>query len=221
MELTVNGAGDASWIVDLGSAQTVNCVGIAAHNAGTLGATCFVQYSTSGTGGPWTTIGGITAASDDQSILWYFEDTSAQYWRVFFDTSGSGDVVCGVISLGVALTIERRIYQGYRPPLTPTEVALQSNVSEGGHLLGSSVTKKASTASADLTYLDPATIRGAAWQGFQNHYNNGGGFFWAWRPTKYGDVHYAWRMGGALAPTNSGPKDYMAAKLEMRLYDEP
>lgn len=214
---TPNVSNNAAVMVDLGSAQSVSMVAIAAHNISEVGG-ARVEYSTDDI--TYTLIGANQTPSDNQAIVWYFADTSARYWRVYCNGL-SGAPIIGVVSVGNPLTIERRIYQGYRPPLTPTEVSLQSNVSEGGHLLGSSVTKKASTASADLTYLDPATVRGAAWQGFQSHYNNGGGFFWAWRPTKYGDAHYAWRMGGALAPTNSGPKDYMAAKLEMRLYDEP
>jgi hypothetical protein len=151
-----------------------------------------------------------------------FSNVSARYWRVYFDTATAGqEAIAGVVFVGNPLTVEQRIYQGYKPPITPTEVALQSNVSEGGHLLGSSMVKKASTASASFTHILPTTFRGASWKAFQNHFNAGGGFFWAWRPTKYGDFYYAWRSGGALAPENMGIKDYMSATLEMRLYDEP
>jgi hypothetical protein len=56
---------------------------------------------------------------------------------------------------------------------------------------------------------------------FQTAFNDGVGFFWAWRPTKYGDLFYAWRQGEAIVPTNSGPADFMAFNMGMRLYDQP
>ena len=214
---TPNGSNNAAIMVDLGSNQTVSMAAIAAHNVSDVG-DVRVEYSTDDI--TYTLIGANQSPADNQAIAWYFDDTSARYWRIYC-SSLTGDVVIGTVFVGEPLTVEQRIYQGYTPPITPTEVALQSNVSEGGHLLGSSAVKKASTASASLTHLNPATIRGADWVAFQKHFNEGGGFFWAWRPTKYGDVYYAWRSGEALAPTNSGPKDYMAATLQMRLYDEP
>jgi len=219
---TVHASGDAAIEVDLGSAQDVSFVAIAAHNAADIAATMTTSYSATGLAGSWTSPAAATIPTDNQAIGWYFPAVNARYWRVYFNTATAGqEAIAGVVFVGNPLTVEQRIYQGYKPPITPTEVALQSNVSEGGHLLGSSMVKKASTASASFTHILPTTFRGASWKAFQNHFNAGGGFFWAWRPTKYGDFYYAWRSGSALAPENMGIKDYMSATLEMRLYDEP
>jgi len=220
---TLSGSGFAAIVVDLGSAQDVSFVAIAAHNAADIGATqVYCQHSATGLGGSWISPAAVATASDNQAIGWYFTTVNARYWRIVIGTPTASQVATiGVVFVGNPLTVEQRIYQGYKPPITPTEVALQSNVSEGGHLLGSSMVKKASTASASFTHILPTTFRGASWKAFQNHFNAGGGFFWAWRPTKYGDFYYAWRSGGALAPENMGIKDYMSATLEMRLYDEP
>jgi len=219
---TVHASGDAAIEVDLGSAMDVSFVAIAAHNAADISATMTTSYSATGLAGSWTAPAAATTPTDNQAIGWYFPTVNARYWRVYFNTATAAQVAtAGVVFVGNPLTVEQRIYQGYKPPITPTEVALQSNVSEGGHLLGSSMVKKASTANASFTHILPTTFRGATWKAFQNHFNAGGGFFWAWRPTKYGDFYYAWRSGGALAPENMGIKDYMSATLEMRLYDEP
>jgi len=220
---TPNVSGFSGLAVDLGSVESVGMIAIAAHNAGTLGAELTVYHSPTGLAGSWVSAADAVTPADNQAICWYFADTSARYWRVLFEQSpgATAEAVCGVVFIGQPLTMPQSIYQGYRPPLTPTEVALQSNVSEGGHLLGSSAVKKASTTQAEIRHIAASTIRGTAWKGFQTHFNEGGGFFWAWRPTKYGDVHYAWRNGAPIAPDNSGPKDYMSARLEMRLYDEP
>lgn len=220
---TPTAGGDAAVEVDLGSAQSVSMVAIAAHNGGALGADVSAWYSSTGLAGSWTSVGAAASPTDNQAICWYFADTSARYWRVFFNQApgATDEAICGVVFVGNPLTITQRIYQGYRPPITPTEVALQSNVSEGGHLLGSSAVKRASTASTEIRHITDSTIRSAAWKGFQTHFNEGGGFFWAWRPTKYGDLHYAWRNGSVIAPENTGPRAYMNARLEMRFYDEP
>ena len=217
---TPSGSNQAALEVDLGSSQSVSFLAIASHNLSDIGASVTVEHSATGLALSWTVVGGSQTPTDNQSIGWYFSATSARYWRINC-INCTGDAIVGVMFVGNPLTVEQRIYQGYKPPITPTEVALQSNVSEGGHLLGSSMVKKASTASASFTHILPTTFRGASWKAFQNHFNAGGGFFWAWRPTKYGDFYYAWRSGGALAPENMGIKDYMSATLEMRLYDEP
>ncbi|PHQ81846.1 MAG: hypothetical protein COB69_03570 [Phycisphaera sp.] len=107
------------------------------------------------------------------------------------------------------------------PPITPNSVDLQSNVSEGGNLLGSATVRKGSRTAAGLTHIEPTFLRATQWTSFQTHFNGGGGFFWLWRPTKYEDAFYAWRDGGVIAPTNSGPKEYMSFDMGMRFYDQP
>lgn len=194
---------------------------IAAHNLGTIGATVALQYSTNG-GSTWNDCGsGSVSPSDDRAIGFYFAAETADRWRFLVTGAGSSDVEIAVAFLGNQMTVPSRIYQGYRPSLTPTNIGLQSNVSEGGNLLGSAVVRKGSMAQASFAHVPPSFLRGATWLGFQEHFNAGGGVFWAWRPTKYGDLHYAWRDGPAVAPVNSGPNDLMSADLSMRLYDTP
>ena len=212
-------SGEACLQVVFAGARNITFAAIAAHNLGTLGATVEVQYSTN-SGADWTTVAaGSTDPEDDQAIAWHFTNVLADYWRLRVTGLGANDIVSvGVFFLGQALVVERRIYQGYTPPLTPTEVDLQSNVSAGGHLLGSSTVFSGSRAQASLSYLTPAFVRGASWLLFQAHFNGGGGFFWAWRPQKYGDLFYGLREGNAIAPTNAGPRDLMAVDLQMRFY---
>jgi len=199
---------------------TLNFVGLAAHNLGDLGGTVAVQYSTN-SGSSWTSVPpGTMAPSDNREIAWRFEDITADYWRILLD-GVTEDAVIGVCLFSEYLTIPRRIYSGYTPPLTPTEVKLQSNVSEGGHLLGTSRARSASTASASFNLLDPEFVRGADWLGFQQAFNDGQAFFWSWRPDKYAqDLFYAWRTGKAIVPTNGGPGALMSLEMAMRLYDD-
>lgn len=218
---TPTGVGITTLQMVFASAQSLNAVAIAAHNIGTIGATVRVQYSTD-SGANWTeTEAGNISPSDDQAILFYFDEVSADYWRIRVTNAGSNNVEIGVAYWGTVMTIPRRFYQGYTPPITPTNVMLQSNVSQGGNLLGAAVTRKGSSASATVQNVDPTFIRGTDFKGFMNHFNNGNGSFWAWRPTKYGDLFYCWRDGKTIAPTNSGPRDLMSFEMSMRFYDEP
>lgn len=198
----------------------VTCCAIAVHNIGTIGADVKFQYSLN-SGSTWVTAGTAASPTDDQAILWHFEEITADYWRIVIENGTPSDIAnIGVAFIGEPTIVERRIYQGYTPPITQTRVELQPNMTEGGHFVGSSTIRKGSGATANITYLDPATLRGADWKGFQRHFNGGSPFFWAWRPDKYGDVFYAKRGGNAVVPTNSGPRDLMALTLEMDFYDD-
>ena len=213
--------GTAALQIVFASAQSLNAVAIAAHNIGTIGATVRVQYSTD-SGSSWIeTEAGNISPSDEQAILFYFDEVSADYWRIYVTNAGSNDVQIAVAYWGTVMTIPQRIYQGYAPPITPTNVMLQSNVSQGGNLLGAAVVRKGSSASAAVKNIDPTFIRGSDFKGFVDHFNSGNGSFWAWRPTKYGDLFYCWRDGNTIVPTNSGPNDLMSFEMNMRLYDEP
>lgn len=217
---TPSGGGNAFLQMVFASAQTLNAVAIAAHNLGTVGGSVKVQYSTD-SGATWVdTEAGSKYAFDNQAILFYFDEVSADYWRIRISTV-TENVEVGVAYWGTVMTIPRRFYQGYTPPITPTNVMLQSNVSQGGNLLGAAVTRKGSSASATVQNVDPTFIRGTDFKGFMNHFNNGNGSFWAWRPTKYDDLFYCWRDGETIRPTNSGPRDLMSFDMNMRFYDEP
>ena len=206
-----------------GSARTVSFAAIEAHNLADYGATISVQRSTDG-GVNWNDAGaGPVTPADNRAIAWRMVTVGndAADWRFQITGLTSGDdIAIGVAFLGDELVIPRRLYQGFSPILTPTEVGLQSNVSVGGHLLGSSVVQQGSTLQADITNVDPSFLRGADWLAFQRAFNRGTPAFFAWRPTKYGtDLHYIWRDGQVIRPTNSGPRDLMALQIAARAYE--
>ncbi len=223
---TYSGGGFAQAQLVLPANRTMNMACVAAHTISDFGGTVSLQTSID-SGSNWVDSGaGTVTPTDNQAIFFVFNETpTTNYWRLRISGGTTGELVSvGVFFLGKRLTVPQRIYQGYMPPITPTRVDLQSNVSEGGNLLGSSVIRKGSSAVANLTHLLPSFIRdnGADdWVPFQNHFNNGGGAFWAWRPTQFEDAFYAWRSGPPIMPTNSGPKGYMSAQIEMRMFDDP
>ena len=207
--------GEAVLQVVFGVAQTLNAIAVAAHNLADVGATVAFEYEASG----WQTIGTETP-TDNQAILAYFADVTATDWRLRI-TGATGSVEIAVAFLGNVMTLPQRIYQGYAPPLTPNNVILQSNVSQGGNLLGALVSRRGSSLSANIEHLPEAFVRGSDFTGFMQHHNDGKGFFWAWRPTKYDDLFYAWREGAVIAPSNTGPLDLMGFSMGLRCYDNP
>jgi len=205
--------------VDFGSNTSISFASVAAHNLGDVANAFRIQYKVL-VGDAWTDSGaGVALPTDNQAVAFYFAAVSARYWRILA-TTVTANLEIGVFFLGNPVTLPRTIYQGYAPPITANVVDLQSRVSEGGNLLGSSVVRKGSTAAASLTLVEDSYLRADAWKAFQRHFNTGGGFFWAWRPTKYSDLFYAWRSGGVIAPSNTGPKARMAFDMSMRFYDD-
>lgn len=203
-----------------GTALTANGACIYAHNLGTIGASVRVEYSTDG-GASWLDAGaGIVNPADDQAIFWRFDERSADDWRINITGAGAEQPAIGGICIGLELVVEQRIYQGYRPPITPTEVTMIDNVSEGAHLMGTRSVDRGSLISVDVEHIKDTTIRGDAWVAFQKHFNGGGALLWAWRPTKYGDAFWAWRNGDPIAPVNSGPQALMSASFNLRAYHE-
>ena len=209
----------ASLSFDFGVATSITFAAIAAHNVSNFGATVSLQRSPDNA--TWTTALANTPA--DNKVIAFrrsASDASARYWRFAFTGLTSGDdLSVGVAFLGSDLVIPRRFYQGFAPVLTPTEVQLQSNVSVGAHLLGSSVISRGSTIAADISNIVPAFIRSAEWLAFQSAFGEGNGFFFGWRPLKYSDdIYYCARDGAVIRPENTGPRDLMNIKFSARVY---
>jgi hypothetical protein len=206
----------AALSFDFGTSRAIGFAAIAAHNAETHAAT--VELQTSPDNSAWTTVESAVAFA---GVMAFRVTGSARYWRFNFTGLTASDALSvGVAFMGLELIIPRRLYQGFAPIITPTEVQLQSNVSVGGELLGSSVITRGSTLSANITLVPPAFIRGADFKAFQTAFGEGKGFFFAWRPAKYPeDVHYCWRDGAVIRPDNSGPLDFMSLSINARAYN--
>ena len=185
------------------------------------GATSYIYTTTAPASSSYHDLGQWVVPSTPAPIAWYSTASTLQFCRVLFhNVSPSVNPTVGVFFCGDPMAMDRPFYQGFAPILTPTEVELQSNVSAGGHLLGSSVVKRGSRIAMQFNNLSDTFVRGDDFKGFMAHFNDGGGAFAAWRPTKYADdLHYFWRDGATLQPTNSGPRDLMNVTIEGRVYE--
>ena len=207
--------------VTFAAATVVTLAAIAAHNVSALGATVAVERSADGI--TWVDGGcGIVTAANDSPMAFRMPASgpAVRYWRFAFAGMAAADPLhVGVAFVGRELIFPRRFYQGFSPVISPTEVQLQSNVSVGGNLLGSSVVTEGSTVKVPLRLIPPAFVRDDM-AAFIPHFNRGGGLFFGWHPSDFpADLHYCWRDGATLRPTIDGPLDFMSFELNMRVYE--
>lgn len=212
-------SGAASLVFDFGTAVNISFAALIGHNVGTLGGTVSVQNSADNVTYTDAGGGGVTP-TNNRPIGWRLStaDAAKRYWRFYF-TGVADTVVAANAFLGHDLVFARRFYQGFAPLLTPTEVQLQSNVSIGGELLGSSVIGRGSKISASVKNLPSTFIRSAAWLSFQEAFGEGRSFYFGWRPQKYPqDFYYCARDSEVIKPMNSGPRDLMEISFSARVY---
>lgn len=234
-------SGAAVLHIDLGGDYRADMAGVASHNLADVSATVAVEYSTDNAS--WSDCGaGSVTPEDNQAIAWRFDGTVARYWRVSV-SGATDDVELSVAFVGNSVIVPRRNYQGIASPVSPNIVKRTSNVSEGGHRLGVSAVRSGSKMSVSMTLLPAWFARNdaseqvwddaATWDDaelwfdddaglkqFYTYANNGGAFFFAWRPAKYGDLWWA-QVNNTLQPVNSGPKAMMSLDMELALYDNP
>ena len=209
----------AQLIADIGASETVNFVGLAAHNFGETDCAVTVEYSTD-SGSNWTAVNVTATATDNSNVGLYFEDIDAQDWRISLTFADSADIQVGAAYLGYALTMERSFYGGFAPPVQATEVELMGNWTQGGNFVATTVTRYGKSASFEFNYLTDTFVRGAQFQELQRQFNTGRPFFFAWRPVKYPDLLYASRAGAPITPINSGGAAFMSFNAAVRAYND-
>ena len=209
---------EAIFQVDFGTDTAITFAAIASHNLATLGASAIIESSPDAA--TWSTAGASTTPTDNQAIAWRFQTVSERYFRLRVTGLTAADpLAVGVAFFGNETVIPTRIYSGFAPPITANIVDLASNVSVGGNLMGSSIVSRGSKREMAFQYVAPAFIR-ATLKPFIAAFNEGQGFFTAWRPAKYPeDISYAWRDGSVIEPNNAGPRDLMALSVAMRVHN--
>lgn len=195
----------ATWAVDMLSAVPVDYVGI----VGDLnGATVYIDSSSDN----FSTFTTQMSATPGQRInMFLFAEVSARYWRVRVD----GQIPnIAVIYIGKSLTMQRGIYQGHTPLTLSRETELSNNMSDGGQWLGRSIIRRGATSQAAWAHLTSSWYR-ANFDPFVESARVAP-FFFGWRPSSYpAEMGFVW-TDGDIAPSNSGPRDYMSVDISVR-----
>jgi hypothetical protein len=198
----------ATWRLDIGSAQEVDYVGIAAHSLGSTGCTVHVEYSTNDS--TWTTVSSLLAGQDGP-IMFLFMPITARYWRIRI--TGSTIPSVGVVYIGKALAMQRPIYSGHTPITLSRVTEMRPNKSEGGQWLGRSIIRRGSQTQAEYRHLEASWVR----THFDKFIKDATRYpyFFAWRPSTYPeDVGYVWTSDD-ITPSNMGVRDYMSVSWAM------
>lgn len=197
----------ATWVVDAGSAVTVDYVGIASHNLGTAAATITLQRSSDNTN--WVDVVSTTAGND-APIMFLFAPLTFRYWRVLVD---GNDIAIGVINIGKVLEMERACFAGISPIDLSRRTVIRPNVSEGGQWLGRSIIRQGSATSVTFRHLTNNFYRNS----FDSFVKEAleYPFFFAWRPEGYPEsIGYVWTQTD-IVPTTMGVRDFLEVTIDM------
>ena len=195
------------WEINFGTLQSVDYIGIAAHEIGSNGCSCVAQYWN---GSTWVTINSF-APGINTPIMMLFDEVQTTKVRIGI-LSGTPPRV-GVVYVGQVLVMERPLHSGHSPINLSRVTVYKNNASESGQWLGRSVRR--SGAKTDFSWNNLT----ADW--YRSNFDAFAGaarfapFFIAWRPFTYAnEVGYVW-TNSDIKPTNSGGRDLMSVSMSV------
>lgn len=125
-----------SFVIDNGSAKTINTLGIARHNLGSAGATVTVQGSSDNAS--YSTLFSVSPSNDKVIMEIKSSNYSYRYYRV--QISGhSIEAFTTDISIGARLDLERDQKGGFVSPLYANNDEIIPNITRGQNLAGITV----------------------------------------------------------------------------------
>lgn len=203
--------------VDYGSSVECDCLGVAAHNLGSLGASIKVRNSVDG-----VTFADVTSTYSpltDDTLVVIFPAESSRYWRV---TVGDGPASIGVLKLGKRLVIDGGVISGHVSIDHGAKVELLNSTSIGGQFLGNRIKRVGASTSIDFGLLDRDFVDNQM-RMFEYHYNSGRTFFFAGNPAFMPEnVGYCWRPENAneLRPSYEEGGELMSVSMDVSAYVE-
>lgn len=195
----------------LGTARTVNYVGLARHNFGTGGIAVSVEVQTS-LGGTWTEVVAASIPANNNALILRFTNQTAYGVRIRMAAGGAIPEVA-VFYAGALLVSTQKVYVGHSPITLNRRIQIVNGQSESGNYLGRIVTGSGLRTSLSLTHLEPDWYR-ASFDPFVVAAQTVP-FFFGWRPYSYpNECGFAW-LTGDPEPANMLPNGMMQVSLEM------
>lgn len=204
-------ASPATINIDFGAVESIDSIGIGAHNFATTGTTTLVEYSFDDV--TWYEFADFSAVDNKAVMLFSTSTIKARYWRMTFTYSGS-DPQIGAIYMGVALALQRPVYGGITPITMARKTEYVNNRSNTNQFMGRSILRQGINFSVPLKNLTAAWYR-ENMEPFAKAARTTP-FFYAWNPEQYPDeAGYAWTTAD-IVPTNQGTRDLMDVTLQAR-----
>lgn len=210
--------GEQSIVINLGSSETVNYFGLAAHNLGSIGATIVLQKSEF-VGSPatetWTDISTERMLANDNAFVEEFENVTANKYRLLITPqNGSDPPEIGILYVGRILRMQRRIYVGHQPITLSRRTIVSSGRSESGQFLGRVRRSQYLETTANFRHLTPTWVRNYFEPFMQSAETVP--FFWAGRPGDYPDeVAFCW-LTEDPKPTNQLANGFMSVDISIQ-----
>ncbi len=190
-------------------AQAIDYCGIAAHTLSECGCAIELEYYD---GVNWISLGDVQPQSTNKVIMFLFDEVSSNLWRLNI-TGGTDIPALGVVYLGKALEVQRRIYGGHTPITLSKKTTMKPNRSEGGQWLGRSITREGAGTSIEFKNLTADWVRSEFYPFMESARLYP--FFWAWRPADFpNEIAYCW-ITGDIAPSNTGTANLMSVSFSV------
>ena len=207
----------ATVTVNIGSATTVEYMGIAAHDLATQECNIEFYYWT---GSVWTSITTKTPI-DNKAIMITTSQSATQYKAVITRNSGATATAMpaiGVFMLGETLTMQRRLYGGHTPVTLARNTKKVVNETEGGQFAGNSIVSEGVSTDYEWKNLTAAWVRSTFDPFIVN--SRAKPFFIMWRPDDYpNEVGFVWTTAD-IKPVNMGVRDLMSVSMSVKGYSD-
>lgn len=184
---------------------------IAGHNLGTAQGRITFQHDANDDD-TFTSIDNLSP-SDDQPIMFLFNQITSSRWRVVIDRALVPEIA--VIRVGDPLQFQRARHNGFTPIETNRRTIMRGNQSEGGEWLGRSKVRVSNPGELAWQRLTPAWVE-ANLDGPNGMIRalEDEPFFLAWRPDTYAQAHYCWTEGPVDAPTFDQRPNLMSFSID-------
>lgn len=185
--------------------STIDYIGLAKHNLGTVRAAVSFAYRT-GADDTWLPLTSDFILGNDNPAIIRFEGREAAEVLMTI-TNPEGIPQIAVIYLGKLLQLQRKIYVGHTPINYGRSTKSTTGRSESGNFLGRVITGRSKQSAISLQNLTPDWYR-ARMEPFVDHAEELP-FFFAWRPDNYPrEVGYCWTTSDII-PSNQRPNGMM------------
>ena len=143
--------------VVLNSAQQVDTIGIGAHNMGSRGFAISPQYREI-EGGPLLQFAGAKSPTTDAAIMFHRPTpVTMRVLEIYVSGGTNGEI--GYISAGLALQMQRPMFNGHQPYTDSDVTEYYSNRTESGEIIGRQVRRKGYETTYEWQNIDDGWYR--------------------------------------------------------------
>ena len=188
--------GTQTIILTFGSAVSADYFALYGHNLGGEGVTVKLEHSSTGVGGPWTTV--VTSTPTDNEIIFDdFTSASKQYWQIEL-TNCTVDAKIAMITFGEITQLPDSLRWPFIPGLYQ-QYETDINLSQSGLPLGNTIKRKPLAFNLDQSFLTLSEVT-TTMQPIIKHLETTPGAFFIWDLTRPSETLYIYPQAKQKMP---------------------